>query len=153
MCILWKLLWLKTKVFLLQSFISLSKSFFIDCYEPLMNLHIALDCGIFKNLKNSRKTKYCEKISKNFRKFQKISIKLPFLRKIYIFWKISKLYILSSGRALDIEREVTGVNQYKRVCVLRNQPWIKYFIFWYFIIFSLSNCIYFNFLIIRIYNL
>jgi len=72
-----------------------------------MNLHIALDCGISKN--------FISKITINAENFQKIT----FFWRNFNFFEKSRSFIFSAGRAQIVEREVTGVNQYKRVCVLK----------------------------------
>ena len=137
-CILWKLLWLKTKVFLLQLLLVYQNHFYwlLWASNEFAYRTWLWHFQIFQN--------FISKITiifKNAEKFQNITF---FWRNLNFFEK-SRSSIFWAGRAQIVEREVTGVNQYKRVCVYSNQPWIKYFIFWfYFIIFSLSNCIYFN---------
>lgn len=75
-----------------------------------MNLHIALDCGIYKNFISKITKIRSSKLAKFF---------LPFLEKFNFFFEKSRIYIFWAGRARILEREVTGVNQYKRVCVLK----------------------------------
>ena len=144
-CILWKLLWLKTKVFLLQLLLVYQNHFYwlLWASNEFAYRTWLWHFQIFQN--------FISKITiifKNTEKFQKITF---FLKKFKFFWKISKFYILSRKSSNCRKRGHWSESVQAWLCVYSNQPWIKYFIFWfYFIIFSLSNCIYFNCLIIQI---
>ena len=108
-CILWQLLWLKQRCSYYKFLLVYQNHFYWLLWASnefayrtwlwhFQKFH-------FKNNKNS-----VFKISENF---------------FYLFWRNfnffekSRIYIFWAGRAQIVEREVTGVNQYKRVCVLK----------------------------------
>ena len=131
-CILWKLLWLKTKVFLLQLLLVYQNHFY-------WLLWASNEFAYRTWLWHFQKFHF-----KNHNNFIRRKISKFYLFLILIFLKnLEVLY--SEPEELFRKRGHWSESVQAWLCVYSNQPWIKYFIFWfYFIIFSLSNCIYFN---------
>ena len=112
-CILWKLLWLKTKVFLLQLLLVYQNHFYWLLWASnefayrtwlwhFQKFH-------FKNHNNFNFLQKCRKISKIY----------LFLEKFKFFWKISKFYILSRKSSNCRKRGHWSESVQACVCVLK----------------------------------